>query len=154
MAAAPFSRRWLIAAAGLLACSAHSAYPDKPIKIIVPSVAGSSPDVLVRLVGHALALQLGKPVVIENRGGAGGNIGTRAVAQAAPDGYTLLLGLDATLGQVMALFGRCAGLEQLEVLDAAGQSCGVIHRDALPVMDPSPACARKERRRQLQASSG
>lgn len=106
MAAAPFSRRWLIAAAGLLACSAHSAYPDKPIKIIVPSVAGSSPDVLVRLVGHALALQLGKPVVIENRGGAGGNIGMQALMAAAPDGYTLGYGNNATLTTNEFLFSK------------------------------------------------
>ncbi|WP_312833974.1 tripartite tricarboxylate transporter substrate binding protein [Comamonas sp.] len=106
MAAAQFSRRWLMAAAGLLACTAHAAYPDKPIKIIVPSVAGSSPDVLVRLVGHALSLQLGKPVVIENRGGAGGNIGMQALASSAPDGYTLGYGNNATLTTNEFLFSK------------------------------------------------
>lgn len=106
MAAAQFSRRWLMAAAGLLACTAHAAYPDKPIKIIVPSVAGSSPDVLVRLVGHALSLQLGKPVMIENRGGAGGNIGMQALASSAPDGYTLGYGNNATLTTNEFLFSK------------------------------------------------
>ncbi len=106
MAAAQFSRRWLMAAAGLLACTAHAAYPDKPIKIIVPSVAGSSPDVLVRLVGHALSLRLGKPVVIENRGGAGGNIGMQALASSAPDGYTLGYGNNATLTTNEFLFSK------------------------------------------------
>lgn len=106
MAAALFSRRSLMVAAGLLACSAHAAYPDKPIKIIVPSVAGSSPDVLVRLVGNALSLQLGKPVVIENKGGAGGNIGMQALANAAPDGYTLGYGNNATLTTNEFLFSR------------------------------------------------
>ncbi|QMV72520.1 tripartite tricarboxylate transporter substrate binding protein [Comamonas piscis] len=106
MAAAKFSRRWLMAAAGLLACTAHAAYPDKPIKIIVPSVAGSSPDVLVRLVGNALSLQLGKPVVIENKGGAGGNIGMQALASSAPDGYTLGYGNNATLTTNEFLFSK------------------------------------------------
>lgn len=106
MAAALFSRRLLMAAAGLLACTAHAAYPEKPIKIIVPSVAGSSPDVLTRLIGNALSQQLGQPVVIENRGGAGGNIGMQALVSAAPDGYTLGYGNNATLTTNAFLFRK------------------------------------------------
>src|SRR2546430_10044102 len=69
---------------------AHAAgYPERPIKLIVPTTAGSGPDVLARLVGERLAASMGQPIVIENRPGAIGTIGLNAVAKASPDGYTL-----------------------------------------------------------------
>jgi tripartite-type tricarboxylate transporter receptor subunit TctC len=68
---------------------AAAAYPEKPIKLIVPSAAGSTPDVVARIVGERLATALGQPVIIDNRPGAIGTIGLAAVAKAAPDGYTL-----------------------------------------------------------------
>jgi len=101
-----FSRRLAIAAFCSLACAAFAAYPDRPLKIIVPSVAGSSPDVLTRLIANGLSLQLGKPVVIENRGGAGGNIGMQALMAAAADGYTLGYGNNATLTTNEFLFSK------------------------------------------------
>jgi len=64
-------------------------YPERPIRLIVPTTAGSVPDVLARLVGERLAASMGQPVVIENRPGAIGTIGLNAVAKAPPDGYTL-----------------------------------------------------------------
>lgn len=64
-------------------------YPERPIRVIVPTTAGSSPDVLARLVGERLALAVGQPIVIENRAGGGGTIGLNAVAKAPADGYTL-----------------------------------------------------------------
>lgn len=66
-------------------------YPTRTIKIIVPTGAGGITDILARLVGKSVSEQLGQPVIIDNRVGAGGTIGTRAVAQAEPDGYTLLM---------------------------------------------------------------
>jgi tripartite-type tricarboxylate transporter receptor subunit TctC len=66
-------------------------YPNRTIKLIVPTGAGGITDILARLVGKSLGEQFGQPVVIENRTGAGGTLGTRAVAQAEPDGYTLLM---------------------------------------------------------------
>ena len=66
-------------------------YPTRNIKIIVPTGAGGITDILARLVGKSISEQLGQPVIIDNRPGAGGTIGTRAVAQAEPDGYTLLM---------------------------------------------------------------
>jgi tripartite-type tricarboxylate transporter receptor subunit TctC len=66
-------------------------YPSRTIKIIVPTGAGGITDILARLVGKSISEQLGQPVIIDNRTGAGGTIGTRAVAQAEPDGYTLLM---------------------------------------------------------------
>lgn len=67
------------------------AYPDRPIKIIVAFPPGSSTDIVARALSQPLAEALGQPVVIENRPGAGGNIGTVAVARSAPDGYTVLM---------------------------------------------------------------
>ena len=73
---------------------AAQAWPTRPIRIIVPYVAGGATDVFARLVAAKLQDQLGTPVIIENRGGAGGNIGTDVVAKSAPDGYTLLLNIN------------------------------------------------------------
>ena len=88
----------LFATATLLTSPVHaqSNYPDRTVKIIVPFAPGGGADVMARLAAGPLALRLKQPFVIENRGGAGGNIGTAAVAQAAPDGYTLLLVTPAT----------------------------------------------------------
>jgi len=66
-------------------------YPNKPIRVVVPMVAGGAVDILARLLGRELSDSLGKPIVVENRGGANGNIGTAIVAKATPDGYTLLI---------------------------------------------------------------
>jgi tripartite-type tricarboxylate transporter receptor subunit TctC len=66
-------------------------YPNRTIRIIVPVGVGGITDILARLVGRSISDQLGQPVIIDNRTGAGGIIGTRAVAQAEPDGYTLLM---------------------------------------------------------------
>jgi len=77
----------------LVACALHAQaqYPTKPIRLIVPYAAGGAADITARVVGHKMSEGLGVPVIIENRGGANGNIGTDVVAKAAPDGYTLLL---------------------------------------------------------------
>ena len=88
--------KWLSAAlsacAMTLTAAAHAApFPEKPIRIVVPSSPGGSADAVARLVGEKLARTMGQPVVIENRGGGGGNIATTTVAKAAPDGYTILL---------------------------------------------------------------
>ena len=85
----------LIAASAALPAAARmtwaQAYPARPLRIIVPFPAGQASDTVARLVGQSLSQQLGQPFVIENRTGAGGNIGTESVVRAMPDGYTLLL---------------------------------------------------------------
>jgi tripartite-type tricarboxylate transporter receptor subunit TctC len=86
-------RKFLIASASAVAlpsvaCAAD--YPTRPVRLIVDLPAGLAPDVIARLVADPLAQQLGQPVVVENRPGAAGNIGTEYVVRAAPDGYTLL----------------------------------------------------------------
>jgi len=77
--------------------SLPSSYPDHPITLIVPYAPGGGNDVLARAVAEPVGKSLGQPVVIENRGGAGGSVGTRQVAKAPPDGYTLGLGGTGTL---------------------------------------------------------
>jgi tripartite-type tricarboxylate transporter receptor subunit TctC len=66
-------------------------YPTRPVKVVVPYSAGGLPDTMARLVGQKLGESLGQQMVVENRGGAGGIVGTSEVAKAAPDGYTLLV---------------------------------------------------------------
>ncbi|MEY2771919.1 MAG: hypothetical protein RIQ38_2338 [Pseudomonadota bacterium] len=66
-------------------------YPDRPVKIVVPYPAGSTPDALARIVSEALAKRIAQPVVVENKPGAGGMIGAKQVSEAAPDGNTLLM---------------------------------------------------------------
>src|ERR1700722_13891894 len=66
-------------------------WPSRPIQIIVPFGAGGAADIIARLIGDKLAIAFGQPVIIEDKPGAGGNIGAAAVARANPDGYTLLM---------------------------------------------------------------
>ena len=85
-----------LACAALLTGSAQGAaqaqtYPSKPITIVVSLAAGGAADVIARAIAQRLTEEWGQPVLIENRGGANNQVGTTAVARAAPDGYTLLL---------------------------------------------------------------
>jgi tripartite-type tricarboxylate transporter receptor subunit TctC len=87
--------RFALALALMAACHSFPAhaedYPARPIRIIVPFGAGGPADIAARLVGNVLQQSLGQPIVVENRTGAGGVIGTQEVAKSEPDGYTLLL---------------------------------------------------------------
>lgn len=87
----------VVLVAHLLVFQSAQAFPDRPIKFIVPSPAGGPPDVMARLLSDKMAANLGQPVIVENRGGAGGTIGARSVLSATPDGYTLLMGSTSTL---------------------------------------------------------
>ena len=78
------------------AYAAEQAYPTKPIRLIVAFPAGGSTDIIARLVGQRLSEALGHQVIIDNRGGAGGTVGTEIAARAAPDGYTLTMGTTST----------------------------------------------------------
>jgi tripartite-type tricarboxylate transporter receptor subunit TctC len=82
-------------ACAAVAVSAQQAYPSKPIKILVPILAGGAPDIAARVVGQAIAEELKQPVVVDNHPGSNGNIAADMTAKAAPDGYTLLLAADS-----------------------------------------------------------
>ncbi|MGJ7509210.1 Bug family tripartite tricarboxylate transporter substrate binding protein [Variovorax sp. GT1P44] len=97
------------AALALLACSSFAqspAWPTKPIKLVVPFPPGGGTDFVARLVAEKLSTQAGWVIVIDNKPGAGGNIGLDAVAKAAPDGYTLGLGQTANLAINPALYAK------------------------------------------------
>lgn len=86
----------LLGAFAALPASAQDSFPSKPIRFIVPYAAGGTTDLVARFVGAHMAQTLGQTVVIENRAGAGGNLGMDAVAKAAPDGYTVGMGAIST----------------------------------------------------------
>ena len=91
-------------AASFRASAQEASYPNRPITMVVTFPAGGASDVLARAVAAAMARDLGKQVVVENRAGAGGHIGAESVAHAAPDGYTILFGTNGTLGIGPALY--------------------------------------------------
>jgi tripartite-type tricarboxylate transporter receptor subunit TctC len=109
-AASGHSRRALMLSLGLLALVggpsvlAQGAYPSRPIVMIVPQAAGGTNDIVGRLVSQKLGEVLGTPVAVENRPGAGGNIGTQAAAKASKDGYTLLMTISSSQAINPALY--------------------------------------------------
>jgi tripartite-type tricarboxylate transporter receptor subunit TctC len=111
-------------------------WPAKPIRFIAPNLPGGPTDILARLIGQKLAETLGQPVVIENRAGAAGNIGTEVAAKASPDGYTLVTGNNATFGANVSLYKRL-GFDPVKdftpiVLAATQPNILVVH-PSLPV---------------------
>ena len=102
------ARRFLSLALLTLACaaSAQAAWPSKPVHLIVPFPPGSSPDLIARVLGEKLSPVLAQPVIVDNRPGAGGNIGTALVAKATPDGYTLGLSIAGPLAVNTVLYKR------------------------------------------------
>ena len=127
-------RRPLIALAGAglfapAALRAQSAWPERPVRVIVPFPPGGSTDVIARILQPQLSDLLGRPVVIDNRGGASGSVGAIEAARAAPDGYTWLLAYDneATNQTVMRLPYRTLEAFAPVSLVATGPLCMVAH---------------------------
>lgn len=94
-------RRTLLALALSVAATgavlAQDKYPSKPVTLIVPQAAGGANDTIARVIAQKLTEQLGQSFVVDNRTGAGGNVGTVAAARAKPDGYTLMLTADSSM---------------------------------------------------------
>ncbi len=132
-------------ALGLIACSASSAqcYPTKPIKLIVPFAAGGPIDVMARLIGQWLSSSLGQ-VVVDNRPGASGAIGTRAAAAAEPDGHTLLIGSVTTLA-TGPLLARNVGYDPVKdfvpVAMLASTPFALVVAPRIPVTTPQELIA-------------
>lgn len=118
------------AAAAVLAvpCMA-AAWPDRPIQMVVPFPPGSSPDILARIISEPLSKALGQPVIVENKPGAGGNIGTRHASKAKPDGYTILLTINGPIVTAPALYKKTLGYNpnrDLKPISLVGTSPNIL----------------------------
>lgn len=102
------STLWALPAAQALAADA---YPSKPVKLIVPFAAGGSTDIVARVIAEGMRSTLGQPVIVDNKGGAGGLIGSEAIAQAAADGYTIGMATVSTATINPLLYKRAIKLE-------------------------------------------
>src|SRR5687767_14973160 len=156
-------RRWpqaacaalLLALAGTVAAQG---YPNRPVRVVIPFGAGGSTDVLIRLVANRLPELLGQQVVIDNRTGAGGLIGTDIVAKSNPDGYTLL-GTGSPHGIFPNLYKKVP-YDTLKdftpIMQIADQPYGLTVHPSLPVKTVSDliALAKKEPGKHNYASSG
>jgi len=137
----PGFRPWVLAI-GLWLCmplgqaQTAAAYPNKPIKLIVPFPAGGGGDTLARLVMLRAARELGQPIVVENLGGAGGNVGSAVAAKAPADGYTLLYGTNGTLAINHTIY-KAPGFSPTKDFDPVTQltsiAAMVVVRPGLPV---------------------
>jgi tripartite-type tricarboxylate transporter receptor subunit TctC len=135
-----FSRWTRIAfsvAAALATTLAHAEWPDKPVRLLVPYAAGSGVDVSVRPLADAMGRALGQPVVVDNRPGGNGVIGTVALATAAPDGYTIAFGNLVTLAINRTYFSKLPyDPEKLTPIGSAiGNAYVLIARKDMPVSD-------------------
>jgi tripartite-type tricarboxylate transporter receptor subunit TctC len=108
------------AVACLIALPAAAQWPTKPVKLVIPFPPGGASDYVGRAIGQALSEAWGQPVVVENKGGAGATIGTEAVAKSAPDGYTLLMGVNAGIVIAPHVYPRLNYDPLKELAPAAG----------------------------------
>jgi tripartite-type tricarboxylate transporter receptor subunit TctC len=100
--------RWTLLAIAALSLRCAAAYPDHPITLVVPFPPGGTNDVVARTLAAQLQQRMGKPVIVENKAGAGGNVGADFVAKARPDGYTLLLTAPGPLAINQSLYPKLA----------------------------------------------
>ena len=131
--------------------SAQEAYPDRPIRLVVPFPAGGGADILARSVTPKMGQALGQTIVVENRPGAGGNVGSELVAKSTPNGYTLLFGHNGTFGINHGLYAR-TGFDPIKDFAPIGRisRVGVV----LAVHPDVPAKSVKELLAYLKANPG
>lgn len=149
----------LLAAACSFGAAAQGAYPGKYVRLVIPFPAATSPDLVMRLVGPQLSAMWGQPVVIENRVGAAGNIGTGVVASAAADGYTLLYTVNSTICANPHLYPKMGfdPLKQLAPVSlVANLGYVLIGSNKLPATDLKEllALAKREPGKLTYSSSG
>jgi tripartite-type tricarboxylate transporter receptor subunit TctC len=153
-------RAALAGAASLMAgaAAAQAGYPDRPIRLVVPAGAGGPTDVVTRILQPHLSQILGQPVVVENKAGASGNIGSAMVAESKPDGYTLLMA-PSTNALTPALYGKAIGY------DVVNGVTGIAYVASVPLIIVVPvdgakslaeliALLKKEPAKHSYASSG
>src|SRR3974390_354839 len=99
-----FAALAMAALSGPVVAQTGAAWPARVIHMIVPYPAGSSPDLVARMLNDKLGTALGQPVIVENRPGAGGNLGTNLIAKAVPDGYTIGLSIGGPLAVNTVLY--------------------------------------------------
>jgi tripartite-type tricarboxylate transporter receptor subunit TctC len=140
---------WLLAGAADLAHA--QGFPDKPIKLVVPFPAGGPTDTSARLVAQGMASRLRQSVVVENQGGAGGTIGTRQVATARPDGYTLLV---VAAGNTFGMVPQLYKLDYDPVKAFAPVGTTVVDRQVLVVTPSVPVKSVQELVQYAKANPG
>ena len=135
---------FVLALTALLPLSSFAAYPDKPIRLIVPSAAGGAPDILMRTLATQLSQQMGVPFIIDNKPGASYVIGTMEIVRAAPDGYTLGYGNIVSLATNRALMSKLP-YEVDKDLTLIGGALRVVNllvvKDKLPIKNVSELIA-------------
>jgi len=130
----------MLSALGCLTQPAFGAYPEKPIRLIVTFPAGGVTDILGRTVAQKLSERLGQPVIVDNRGGMGGSIGTQVVARAAPDGYTLVLSNAGSFTLNTVLY-RDLGYDPLKDFDPVIAVASVTNILVVPASSPYKSLA-------------
>lgn len=130
------NRRMLtVAALGLLSSLAAAAYPDRPIKIVVPWAPGGATDQIARLLAPPLSQAMGVPVVVENKAGAGGVVGTQLFVKEKADGYTLLLATSSTNAAAPHLVAKL-GFDPISDFTPVLQLCSIPNVMVVPVKSP------------------
>jgi tripartite-type tricarboxylate transporter receptor subunit TctC len=149
------ARRACLGLAMLAAAAATTAYgadyPQRPIRMVVPWVVGGSTDVLARVLAEAMSLRLGQSIVVENRPGAAGTIGTQTVVRSEADGYTILLGTNSTFAMAPHLY---ANLPYDHVKDLAPVGMVAVNQQILCVNPAVPANTVAEFLSYLRANPG
>lgn len=136
-------------AAAPAAWAQAAGWPNKPVRVVVPYAAGSSPDVIMRIVGEKLSQRLGQPVLVDNRAGAGGNTGTGQVAKAPGDGYTFVISTNGPLvynTQIYTKLGYDPFTELKPVVLAGAQAnvCAVRSDSGINTLKDLVAAMKKE----------